>query len=83
MTKLFTVTDLSQNRSNGPLCGIIPSYADVLCQQGYSENSAHLQLRFLNDMNQWLHQQQLQATDLSEKTIHRYMASAHDVMMPR
>ena len=83
MTKLFTVTDLSQNISNGPLCGIIPAYADVLCQQGYSENSAHLQLRFLNDMNQWLHQQQLQATDLSEKTIHRYMRSRHQRFRPR
>jgi len=83
MTKLFTVTDLSQNISKGPLCGIIPAYADVLYQQGYSENSAHLQLRFLNDMNQWLHQQQLQATDLSENTIHQYMRSRHQRFRPR
>lgn len=83
MTKLFTVTDLSQDISKGPLCGIIPAYADVLCQQGYSENSAHLQLRFFNDMNQWLHQQQLQATDLSENTIHQYMRSRHQRFRPR
>ncbi len=83
MTKLFSVTDLSQNMSNGPLGYFIPSYADFLCQQGYSENSAHLQLRFLSDMNQWLQQQQLQATDLSENTIHQYMRSRHQRFRPR
>ena len=34
-------------------------------------------------MNQWLHQQKLQVTDLSEKTIHRYMRSRHQRFRPR
>ena len=61
MTKLFTNTDLPQSMRNGPLGSIIPVYATLLAQQSFSEHSAHLQLRFFNDMNQWLHQQQLQA----------------------
>jgi site-specific recombinase XerD len=83
MTKLFTNTDLPQGMGNGPLGSIIPVYAAFLSQQGYSEHSAHLQLRFLNDMNQWLHQQQLQVTDLSEQTIQQYMRSRHQRFRPR
>ncbi len=83
MTELFTNTYLPQDMSDGPLSSIIPVYAAFLAQQGYTKNSAHLQLRFLNDLNLWLHQQQLQVTDLSEQTIHRYMRSRHQRYRPR
>lgn len=83
MTKFFTDTDLPQGMCKGPLCRIIPAYAAFLSQQGYTEHSAHLQLRFLNDMNQWLRQQRLQATDLSEPTINRYMEFRHQRFRPR
>ena len=83
MIKLFTDTDLPQDKGNGPLSCIIPAYAALLSQQGYTEHSAHLQLRFLNDMNQWLHQQRLEVTDLSEPTIHRYMQFRYQRFRPR
>ena len=83
MTNLFTNTDLPHSISDGPLSSIIPAYAAFLSQQGYTEDSAHLQLRFLKDMNQWLHQQQLQVTDLSEQVIHLYMRSRHQRFRPR
>ncbi len=83
MTQLFTGTDLPQGMDKGPLGCIIPAYAALLSQQGFSKHSAHLQLRFLNDMNQWLSQQQLQVTDLSEPTIHRYMRSRYQRFRPR
>ncbi len=83
MTKLFTDTDLPQDMCKGPLGCITPAYAALLSQQGYTEHSAHLQLRFLNDMNQWLHQQRLRVTDLSEPTINRYMQSRHQRFRPR
>lgn len=82
MTKLFTDSDLPQGMDKGPLGCIIPSYAAFLSQQGYSEHSAHLQLRFLDDLNQWLNQEQLKVTDLSEPTIHRYMQSRHQRFRP-
>jgi site-specific recombinase XerD len=68
---------------DGPLGCIVPVYAAFLAKQGYAENSAHLQLRFLNDLNQWLLQQQLLASDLSEQTIQRYMRSRHQRYRPR
>lgn len=83
MTQLFRATDFPQDMDKGPLGCIIPAYAALLSQQGYSEHSAHLQLRFLNDLNQWLNQQQLQVTDLSKPTIHRYMRSRHQRFRPR
>jgi site-specific recombinase XerD len=83
MTILFTNTDLPQDMSDGPLGSIVPVYAAFLAKQGYAKKSAHLQLRFLNDLNQWLLQQQLQVTDLSEQTLHRYMRSRHQRYRPR
>lgn len=83
MTTLFTNTDLPQDMSDGPLGSIVPVYAAFLAKQGYAENSAHLQLRFLNDLNQWLLHQQLLASDLSEQNIHRYMRSRHQRYRPR
>ena len=83
MTKLFTDTDLPQGMCKGPLGCITPAYAALLSQQGYTEHSVHLQLRFLNDMNQWLHQQRLRVTDLSGPTINRYMQSRHQRLRPR
>ena len=56
MTKLSTDTDLPQGMSNDLLGSIIPVYVAFLSQQSFSEHSVHLQLRFLNDINQRLHQ---------------------------
>jgi site-specific recombinase XerD len=83
MTKLFANSDLPQDLGKGPLDCVIPAYASLLSQQGYTEQSARLQLRFLNDMNQWLAQQRIQVTDLSDQAIHRYMRSRHQRFRPR
>ena len=56
MTEFFTNTDLPQNMDQGPLGSIIPAYAALLSQQGYSQQSAIFQLRFFADLNRWLHQ---------------------------
>jgi len=83
MTKFFTDSNLPQGMDQGPLGSIIPAYAAFLSQQGYTEQSAHLQLRFLADMNQWLHQQRVEVIDLTETMIHRYMRSRHQRFRPR
>lgn len=83
MTKFFANSDLPQSIDKGPLCVIIPVYASLLSQQGYSEQSAQLQLRFLNDMDQWMQQQQMQVTDLSDQVMHQYMRSRHQRFRPR
>jgi len=83
MTKFFTDNDLPQGMDQGPLGSIIPAYVAFLSQQGYAEQSAHRQLRFLADMNQWLYQQRLQVTDITKPTIHRYMRFRHQRFRPR
>jgi site-specific recombinase XerD len=83
MTKFFANSNLPQSMDKGPLCVIIPVYASLLSQQGYSQQSAQLQLRFLNDMNQWLNQQRMQITDLSDQVVRQYMRSRHHRFRPR
>jgi site-specific recombinase XerD len=83
MSELFANPNHHQDIDKGPLDCIIPDYAVLLSQQGYSEQSAHLQLRFLNDMNRWLDQQGIPVADLTEQTIHRYMKSRHHRFRPR
>ena len=83
MTKLFTDCDLPQSMDHGPLGSIIPAYAALLSQQGYSNNPPSFNFVSSADMNQWLHQQRLQVIDLSEPTIHRYLRSRHQRFRPR
>lgn len=83
MPRFFAKSDLPQKMEPDPLCGVMPAYAALLSQQGYSQQSTHLQLRFLADMNRWLHQQRLQITDLTEPTIHRYLRSRYQRFRPR
>jgi site-specific recombinase XerD len=83
MTKYFSGNNLSQDSEQGPLDGIIPTYADLLSQQGFSKISACQQLRFLADMNRWLHQKRLSISDLAAHTIQRYLRSRHRRLRPR
>jgi len=83
MTKLFTNPHLSQDMCQGALGSVLPVYAAHLSQQGYTQQTAHLQLRFLADLNQWLHRQRLQVTDLAMPILHRYLRSRHRRFRPR
>jgi site-specific recombinase XerD len=83
MTAFFRDPHLPQNMKQGPLSSIVPAYATLLSQEGYTQQSAHIQLRFLADLNQWLHRQRLQATDITELTLHRYLRFRHQRFRPR
>ena len=83
MAKSFKSFDFPQGIGKGPLDRIIPAYTALLSQQGYAEQTVHLQLRFLNDLNQWMNQQRLRVTDISEMMIHRYLRSRHQRLRPR
>ena len=83
MSTFFTDPHLPQNMCQGPLGSVVPAYAAHLSQQGYTQQSALLQLRFLADLNQWLHRQRLQVTDLTESMLHRYLRSRHLRFRPR
>ena len=83
MPRFFAESNISQKMDQGPLCGVIPAYAALLSQEGYSQQSTHIQLRFLADMNQWLHRQRLQVTELTEPTTLRYLRSRSGRFRPR
>ncbi len=77
MIEFSTDTVLHQNKSHGPLASIIPAYASLLSQQGYSQQYARHQVRFVADLNRWLQQHRLQIGDLTDSTLQRYMRSRH------
>jgi len=83
MTTFFTAPLFPQDVNKGPLGSVLAVYAAHLSQQGYARQTAHQQLRFLADLNQWLHRQRLQATDLTEPILHRYLRSRHRRFCPR
>ena len=83
MNESFAVTDFPQNMVRGPLGSVIPAYAALLFQQGYTQQSIRQHIRFLTDMNQWVEQQGIQLGDLTEPTIQRYMLSRHQRLRPR
>jgi hypothetical protein len=83
MPQFFTNPSLAPSICEGPLCCIVPAYADLLYQQGYSRQSAHLQLRFLADLSHWLDRQQFRIADITEAVLHRYLRSRHHRFSPR
>jgi site-specific recombinase XerD len=83
MNKPLAATDFPRTMGQGVLGNVIPAYAALLSQQGYTQQSSRLQIRFLADMNRWLEQQGIQLRDLTEPTIQRYMRSRHQRFRPR
>lgn len=83
MTVFFSGIDLPRGMDQGPLGCIMPAYAALLAQQGFSKQSAQIQLRFFTDMNQWLQQKRLQTCDFSKPTIRRYLQYRYQRFRPR
>ena len=59
MTKSSANSNFLQCMDKGPLGCILAAFTALISQQGFSKHSIQQQLRFLNDMNQWLHQQRV------------------------
>jgi len=83
MPQFFTNTPLPPSMYEGPLGGIVPAYADLLYQQGYTHQSAHLQLRFLADLSHWLDRQRFSIADITKALLRRYLRSRHHRFRPR
>ena len=83
MPQLFTNPALTPSICEGPLGCLVPAYADLLYQQGYTHQSAHLQLRFLADLSRWLDRQQFRIADITEAVLHRYFRSRHHRFRPQ
>lgn len=74
MSQFFTLACVPPHMCEGPLGRLLPAYVGLLSEQGYTQQSAHLQIRFLLDLNQWLHRQRLRIADIREPTLRRYTA---------
>ncbi len=83
MTQFFTNSSLPPSMYEGPLGGIVPAYADLLCQQGFTHQSAYLQLRFLADLSHWLDRQRFSIADVTKALLYRYLQSRHHRLRPR
>ena len=83
MPHFFTNRSLPPAMCEGPLGGIVPAYADLLYQQGYTYQSARLQLRFLADLSRWLDRQRFSIADITEALLRRYLRSRHHRFRPR
>lgn len=77
MTTFTATPRLSPRLSQGPLSRVAPTYAALLSEQGYTERSSENHLFLLANLNQWLHRRHLQITDLTERTVHRYLQYRH------
>ena len=78
MMTTFTVTPhLSARLSQKPLSGIVPRYESLLCEQGYTARTSENYLCLLANLNEWLARRHLQAADLTEKTVDRYLHYRH------
>ena len=83
MSQFFTIACIPPHMCEGPLGRLLPAYIALLSEQGYTQQSAHLQIRFLVDLNQWLHRQRFCIADIREPTLRRYLHSRHQRFRPR
>lgn len=83
MSQFFTLACVPPHTCEDPLGRLIPAYAALLSEQGYAQQSAHLQIRFLVDLNQWLHRQRVCIADIREPTLRRYLHFRHKRFRPR
>ena len=71
--QFFTLPQARQRMRQGPLCPYIDEYAALLCEQGYSRQSARRQIRWLADLSQWLQRQGLHVEEINSQRIASYL----------
>ena len=62
-----------QRMNEGTLGSFIKTYARHLYDNGYSRQSSCYQLRLIASFSKWLHQQRIQAKDINNQQIDRYL----------
>ncbi len=83
MSTSTTAPHIPEKIYQGPLDSVAPAYATLLAEQGYAKKTVQLHLRFLADLNQWLHRKRLQVTDLTEPTLDQYLQARYQRFRPR
>jgi integrase/recombinase XerD len=68
---------------DGPLVAYIDSFTALLSEQGYSQNSAHLQTRLVADFSRWLKRNKVAVHELSIEHAKRYLRCRARHLRPR
>ena len=81
--QFFTWSQTRQRMQEGPLGPYIDEYAALLCEQGYSHQSARRQIRWLADFSRWLQRQGLQVEEINLQRIANYQQYRRRRWRPR
>lgn len=68
---------------DGPLVAYIDSFTALLNEQGYSQNSAHIQTRLVADFSQWLKRNKIALREITLEHTKRYLRCRARHLRPR
>jgi len=72
---IFKFTSVVRRHHEGPLGIHVDAYEALLREQGYSRGSTYVHLHIVADLSRWLRRRRLDAGDLDECTVERYLQS--------
>jgi site-specific recombinase XerD len=74
MDHYFRYGAIRQRLRVGPLSGYLDGFARQLSEYGYAIDTGQQQLRMVSHLSQWMGRRDLQAHDLSEPVLNRFLA---------
>jgi site-specific recombinase XerD len=72
---IFKFTSVVRRHHEGPIGIHVDAYEALLREQGYSRGSTYVHLHIVADLSRWLRRRRLDAGDLDECTVERYLQS--------
>lgn len=74
---IFKFPSVVRRHHEGPLGIHVDAYEALLREQGYSRGSTYVHLHIVADLSRWLRRRRLDAGDVDECTVERYLQSRH------
>ena len=72
---IFKFPSVVRRHHEGPLGIHVDAYEALLREQGYSRGSTYVHLHIVADLSRWLRRRRLDAGDVDERTVERYLQS--------
>jgi site-specific recombinase XerD len=72
---IFKFSSVIRRHHEGPLGIHVDAYEALLREQGYSRGSTYVHLHIVADLSRWLRRRRLDAGDVDECTVERYLQS--------
>jgi site-specific recombinase XerD len=72
---IFKFPSVVRRHHEGPLGIHVDAYEALLREQGYSRGSTYVHLHIVADLSRWLRRRRLDASDVDECTVKRYLQS--------